>query len=142
MKRIIIILVLFFNLTLYAQSNQMIGVYTRTLGQEETHIIVYKLILHQDGTFLFHSYSNNKLGIPPEVHRYGKGTWSVKNNVVTFFSNKENDFDKKYTLDFGNSKARFVTKHPRDKTDRIIQTKLQFFDSEIPWIKRIDIFRI
>ena len=142
MKLIITTLLLISSLTLFSQSNQFVGDYYRTLGNEGNHIFKYKLTLKQDGTFIFHSYSNNKQGIPPEVNKYGKGKWIAKGKVVTFFSNKQKDFDDKYTLDFNNSKARFVTKHPRDKTDRIIKTKLQFFKSEIFWIATIDIFKM
>ena len=142
MKLIITTLLLISNLTLLSQSNQFVGDYYRSLGKEGIHLIEYKLTLNQDGTFTFHSYTNNKQGIPPEVNKYGKGKWSTKDNVITFSSNKQNDFDEKYTLDFNNSKARFVTKHPRDKTDRIIKTRLQFFESEIFWIQRLQIFKI
>ena len=51
-------------------------------------------------------------------------------------------FDEKYTLDFTNSKARFVTKSPRDKSDKIIKTQLKFLESEIFWMRRIDIDKI
>lgn len=141
MKRIITLLLLMSNLTLVSQSDSLVGDYYRSLGKEENHFIEYTLTLHQDGTFFFHSYNNNVLGIPPEVHTYGKGKWISEGKVITFFSNKQEDFDEKYTLDFTNTKARFVTKHPRDKSDRIIKTKLQFFTSEIFWIKTIDIFK-
>lgn len=141
MKRIITLLLLISNLTLLSQSDPFVGDYYRSLGQEGNHFIEYTLTLHQDGTFIFHSYNNNPLGIPPEVHKYGKGKWTSKGKVITFFSDKQGDFDEKYTLDFTNTKARFVTKHPRDTSGRMIKTKLQFFASEIPWIKTIDIFK-
>ncbi len=135
-------LILITNLNLFSQSNSFDGDYYRSLGKKGTHFIEYKLTLNQDGTFIFHSYSNNKQGVPPEGNKYGKGNWVAQGNVVTFSSNKQKDFDEKYTLDFNNSKARFVTKHPRDKTDRMIKTKLQFFQSEIFWIETIDMFKI
>ena len=142
MKIIIATLLLISNLALFAQSNEIVGNYNRTLGTEENHLIEYKLSLNQDGTFLFHSYSKIKNGIPPEVNKYGKGKWTAKDNVITFTSNKQEDFDEKYTLDFNNSKARFVTKNPRDKSDRIIKTRLSFLESEIFWMQRLDIFKI
>ena len=142
MKLIIYTLLLIPNFALLSQSNPIIGDYNRTLGKEGIHLIEYKLTLNQDGTFIFHSYSNNKQGILPEVNKYGKGKWIVEGKVISFFTNKKKDFDEKYTLDFNNSKARFVTKHPRDKTDRIIKIRLQFFESEIFWMERIDIFKI
>ena len=142
MKLLLTSLLVLFNLTLFAQSNGFSGDYNRTLGKEGDHLIEYKLTLHQDGTFVFRSYSKIKNGFPPEVNKYGKGKWIAKDNVITFSSNKQEDFDEKYTLDFNNSKARFVTKNPRDKSDRIIKTKLTFVESEIPWMQRLDVFKI
>jgi hypothetical protein len=142
MKLIITTFLFVFSLALSAQSSQFAGDYTRSLGEEGKHIIEYKLTLNPDGTFLFHSYSKIKGGIPPEVNKYGKGKWTSKDNMITFSSNKQQDFDEKYTLDFNNSIARFVTKNPRDKTDRVIKTKLTFVQSEIPWLQKLDIFKI
>ena len=142
MKLLLTTLILIFNLTIFAQSNAFIGDYNRTFSKEGDHFIEYKLTLHQDGTFLFHSYSKIKNGFPPEVNKYGKGKWTAKDNVITFSSNKQEDFDEKYTLDFKNSKARFVTKNHRDKSGRIINTKLTFVASEIPWVQRLDFFKI
>jgi hypothetical protein len=42
------------------------------------------------------------------------------------FFDKQKILMIKNTLDFSNSKARFITKSPRDKTDQIIKTRLQF----------------
>lgn len=142
MKHFIIFFLLISNLTLSAQSNQIAGDYSRTLSDGERHMIEYKLTLNQDGTFVFHSYSKLQGGLPPETNQYGKGKWSVKDNLITFSSDKKEDFDAKNTLDFTNSKARFVTKNPRDKSDKVVKTKLQFLESEIFWMKRIDIFKV
>ncbi|PIF62119.1 MULTISPECIES: hypothetical protein [unclassified Flavobacterium] len=143
MKLLLATFLLVFNLTAFAQSNDFAGDYNRILnGKDESHLFDYKLTLHQDGTFLFHYYSKIKQGIPPEVNKYGKGKWSAKDNVITFSSNKQEDFDEKYTLDFNNSKARFVTKNPRDKSDRIIKTRLTFVESEISWMQKLDVFKI
>ncbi|MDN3674110.1 hypothetical protein QWY99_13695 [Flavobacterium branchiarum] len=142
MKLLITSFLLIFNLTVFAQTNNFTGDYTRSLSEEGKHIIEYKLILNQDGTFLFHSYSKIQGGIPPEVNKYGKGKWSAKDNLITFSSDKKEDFDEKYTLDFNNSKARFVTKNPRDKTTKVVKTKLQFLASEIPWMQKIDFFKV
>lgn len=112
-----------------------------SINTEVNNTFDYKLTLNQDGTFLFHYYSKIKNGIPPEVNKYSKGKWTAKDNVLTFSSNKQEDFDAKYMFDFNTSKARFITKNPRDKSDRIIKTKLTFVESEIPWMQRIDIFK-
>jgi hypothetical protein len=142
MKLLITTLLLISNFALFAQSNQFSGEYTRSLSEEGKHIIEYKLTLNQDGTFLFHSYTKMQGGRPSEVNKYGKGKWVAKDNMITFSSDKKEDFDTKYTLDFNNSTARFITKSPRDKSDKIVKTKLQFLESEIGWMKRIDIFKV
>lgn len=142
MKSLIASLFLICSITLSAQSNQFAGDYSRSLSEEGKHTIEYKLTLNQDGTFAFHSYSKIQGGTPPEVNKYGKGKWSAKDNLITFSSNKKEDFDEKYTLDFNNSTARFVTKNPRDKSDKVVKTKLQFLESDIFWMQRSDVFRI
>lgn len=143
MKLLTTTLLLIFNLTLFAQSNQFAGEYQRTLEDTQNkHVIEYKLTLNQDGTFVFHSYSNFGGVNPPKVNKSGKGKWTEKGNLITFSSNKQEDFDEKYTLDFNNSIARFITKNPRDKTDQIIKTRLTFVESGIFWMERLDVFKI
>ncbi|MGB5437899.1 MAG: hypothetical protein WBM98_18545, partial [Maribacter sp.] len=126
---------------LYSQSDELIGEYYLKLGDKK-HLIEYKLNLNQDGTFIFHSYTNHATGIPPIVNNYGKGKWSSEGKVISFFSDKEKDFDEIHTLDFNNSKARFISKPSRDKTDRIIKTRIKFYESEIFWIEGLDIYKI
>jgi hypothetical protein len=142
MKSLFTILLLVSNLVLFSQADKVAGDYTLKLETNESDILEYKLSLYQDGTFFFHYYSNIKQGIPPEKNKYGKGKWTIKDNVISFFSDKQKDLDEKHTLDFNNSKARFVTKSPRDKTDQVIKTRLSFLESEIPWMKRIDLLKI
>ncbi|MGO4905851.1 hypothetical protein [Flavobacterium sp. W20_MBD1_R3] len=142
MKLLLTTLFVLFSLTIFSQSNGFSGDYNRTFSTAGDDLIQYKLNLLQDGTFVFHSYSKIKNGFPSEVNKYGKGKWTEKDNVITFATNKQEDFDEKYTVDFNASKARFVTKNPRDKSDRIINTKLTFVESEIPWIQRLDLFKI
>jgi len=142
MKVIFTILILVSSLTSFSQTDKVIGDYKRVIESIENNILEYELTLSQDGTFLFHYYSNIKQGIPPEVNKYGKGKWTLENNVISFFSDKQKDIDNKNTLDFTNSKARFIIKSPRNKTDEIIKTRIQFLKSEIFWMEKIEIFKI
>ena len=142
MKTIFTILILISNLTLFSQTQDVAGNYKSIIETNDNNLFNYELTLSQDGTFSFHYYSNIKQGTPLEVNKYGVGNWTIKNNVISFFSDKQKDFDEKYTLDFTNSKARFVTKSPRDKSDKIIKTQLKFLESEIFWMRRIDIDKI
>jgi len=141
MKVIFTILILVSSLTSFSQTDKVIGDYKRVIESIENNIFEYELTLSQDGTFLFHYYSNIKQGIPPEVNEYGKGKWTLENNVISFFSDKQKDIDNKNTLDFTNSKARFIIKSPRNKTDEIIKTRIQFLKSEIFWMEKIEIFK-
>ncbi|MFS4493881.1 hypothetical protein [Maribacter sp. 2308TA10-17] len=140
MKRIFIVTFLVSTLASFSQSDKIIGEYFLELGNEK-HQIEYRLNLHSDGTFEFHSYVNSKKTMPPIVHKYGKGTWNLDDKVVTFVTSKERDLDEKHTLDFSGSKARFITKPSRDKTKRVIKTRLKFFESEIFWIDGLEIFK-
>ncbi|MFT4697379.1 MAG: hypothetical protein ACI9SJ_000500 [Flavobacteriaceae bacterium] len=140
MKTIFILLFLTFNLPLLAQSEKYIGNYEIRFDTKNA-VIEYKLKLNPDGTFLFHSYSNHIMKLSPEEHIYGRGTWSSKKKTLSFYTNKENDFDETYTIDLINSKARFISKSPRDKSDREIKIALKFFESEIPWIKGLDLYK-
>ena len=142
MKAILTFLILISSFTSFSQSDNVVGDYTLKLETVEKNLLEYELSLSQDGTFNFHYYSNIKNGIPPKINKYGKGKWTIENNVISFFSDKQKDIDEKNTLDFTNSKARFIIKSPRNKTDQIIKTRLQFLKSEIFWMERIEIFKI
>ena len=142
MRVIFTILTLVLSLTSFAQTDKVIGDYKLAIESTDNNAFEYQLTLSQDGTFSFHYYSKIKNGIPPEVNKYGKGKWTVENDLISFFTDKQKDIDEKNTLDFTNSKARFMTKSPRDKTDQIIKTRLKFLKSEIFWMARIELFKI
>ena len=136
-----IITLLLFNLTVFAQVDSVIGDYTLVLPSDGTNVIEYSLTLSQDGTFTVHYYSAIKNRIPPESHLYGKGNWTIANNVVSFFSDQQKDLDEKHTIDFTATKARFIIKSPRDTSDKVIKTSLQFLASDIPWMGRVKLFK-
>ena len=115
MKAIFTFLILISSLTSFSQSDKVIGDYTLKLETVENNQFEYKLNIAPDGTFYFHYYSNIKHGIPPEVNKYGKGKWTIENNVISFFSNTQKDMDEKHTLDFTNPKTSISIKHPRKK---------------------------
>lgn len=141
MKATILVLFCVSGITAFSQSDNLVGEYFRSSGDKDQHLIEYTLTLNEDETFLFYSHENHKKGIPWEKNKYGKGKWSMDGNIVSFYTDKQKDLDEKHTLDFNNSKARFITKPLRDKTDRVIKTRLQFFESEIFWIERLKILK-
>ena len=57
MKNLLSILIIFFSLTLYAQSNEHVGSYEFYRGNNDNHFLRDYLTLNPDGTFLLLSES-------------------------------------------------------------------------------------
>ena len=112
MRKMLIVLFLLFGLNLLSQSEAIIGEYFLKLGNGKT-LDEYTLTLNKDNTFIFHSYRKHENGIPSIMHKYGKGTWRLEGKIISFTADKEQDFNKKYTLNFNHSKARFISKPKR-----------------------------
>lgn len=146
MKRFITFLLLIACFGVNGQLDQIPGTYFFEL-EDSPHILQYTLTIHQDGTFLFHSYKKIEQDIPEDEHKYGKGKWTIEmvqnfsttGFIVSFSADSVNDFDKKHTLDFNGTKARFISKSQRDKSDREVIPQLQFIESNISWMERIAI---
>jgi hypothetical protein len=111
------------------------GVYQLKSNSKESNDfeLIRTLTLNTDGTFEYYNYRRVENGIPKETHTYGKGTWTQHKKVISFFT-ESTDLNDKFTLDFTGTKARFISKSPRDKSDRVIKTALSFFESEIFWV--------
>lgn len=142
MKKIFSILILLFNLTIYSQTDNAVGDYLLSGKTKEGDLKEWKLSLNENGTFLFHFYSNVKFEIPNVKNIYGKGQWTIKNNLISFIADKQKDLDEKFTLNFNNSKARFIIKSQKNKTDQIIKTRIKFLESDIFWMKGTEIFKV
>lgn len=128
--------------SLIANSQDVFGVYQWKSSSKDSNNfeLIRTLTLYSDGTFEYYNYRYVENGLPKETHTYGKGTWSQNKKVITFFT-ETSHLDDKYTLDFSGTKARFITKSPRDKSDRIIKTSLSFYESEIFWISGMKLFK-
>lgn len=133
MKQLLPFLFFLINFSLFSQSLEHAGTYELNLGKGE-HIEKTKLTLNPNGTFLFHFYDYRKNGTTKDRTNYGRGTWTSKGELI-FFTADENDISDSHRLDFNNSKARFDTKSPRDKSNRDIKTSIRFYESEIFWVK-------
>lgn len=127
MKVLVFLFVVAYSICLNAQD--VIGTYVLDTKPGAT-IVVRSLTLNADNTFVFYGYEKHKKRIPAEVHVYGKGTWSQDNKVI-YFTSKTSDIDEKHTLNFNNSKARYISKSPRDKSSRAIKTAIRFYESEV-----------
>ncbi len=142
MKTFIILFILISNLTAIAQSDKVAGDYALSLPSNQGDLVEYKLTLNEDGSFVFHYYLNIKQRIPSTLNQFGKGTWMIKDNVIVFSSDMQKDIEEKNTLDFTGTKARFITKSPRDTSDKLVKTQLRFLKSEIPFMERVDLVKI
>jgi len=116
-------------------AQEVVGVYQLKSGSKDSNGFELRrtLTLNADGTFEYYNYRYVENGIPKETHTYGKGTWKKEKKVI-IFSTDASELDDKFTLDFTGTKARFISKSPRDKSNRVIKTALSFFSSEISWI--------
>lgn len=134
-----ILLVLFSLSTCLLNAQDVVGVY-QIKSDSENFSLTRTLTIKKDGTFEFYNYRYDDKGIPKVTQTYGKGTWAKNKKVITF-STVASDLDSKYTLDFNNSKARFNTKSPRDKTNRIFADFIVFYDTEVDIAKRLKLFK-
>lgn len=133
MKYLISLFILLSSLTSSAQDP--VGVYQLKSGSKVSNGFELKriLTLHADGTFEYYNYRYVEKGVPKETYLYGKGLWKIDKKIIVF-SSESSDLDEKFTLDFNGTKARFISKSSRDKSDRVIETSIRIFESDIPWI--------
>ena len=101
----------------------------------------WTLTLDEDGTFLYNFYRDIVGEFNPEENFYGKGTWKAEKSLIFFYTNKETDLNKTYTVDFTNSKARYTTKSPRDTSGKVVKTSLRFYESDNTFIKGLELFK-
>ena len=141
MIRFLLLLCIVLQTSLTPQESTYVGTYERFSDPVNAGARTYRLILNANGTFSFHLHREAHPS-QPEKNRYGKGTWKLEKKHVIYFYTDSTDLDTKFQLDFDTSKARVKRKSPRDKSDRIIKESLRFYDSEIFWIKGLELFKI
>jgi hypothetical protein len=124
---------------LFVRAQDAVGVYQMKTDSDGFSLI-RKLTLNADGTFEFYNYRFIEKGIPKITRSYGKGTWTKNKKVITF-STEASDVDSKYTLDFNNSKARFNSKSPRDKTNRVFAEFIVFYETDVFIAQRLKLFK-
>lgn len=143
MKSIILLIFLIVaNSTLLAQPESYVGNYTkRSESTQSKSILEYSLTLNSDSTFLIHIYRNLDPS-QPEENWFGKGTWKLEGtHTLVFYSNEQSDLDEKYTLNCTNTKARSNRKSPRNTSLKVEKESLRFFQSEILWLKGLELFK-
>ncbi|MBA4134927.1 MAG: hypothetical protein C0525_09400 [Flavobacterium sp.] len=133
MKQFFLILLLISSLGANAQTEDFSGTYVFYNKSLKGEIVDYKIQLNKDQTFIFTSYVYNGLN---EYRSNGKGTWKVENKTLKF-TTEPADINKEYTLNFTGTTARVIKKSPRDTSDKVVPTALQFYKSEIRIIENL-----
>lgn len=114
------------------------GLYVNTPNLTDGNKIKWTVDLKADGTFTYHFFRDVRVSsaASKEVENYyARGTWVLSDKTILFYSEENED------VNLNNSKARYYTKSPRDKTDRIIKTRLRFYESDSPHIKGLELFK-
>jgi hypothetical protein len=137
MKKLFLLLLLTIGFSLSAQTENYAGTYVLHIDGKDGSILDYTLHLNTDNTFQFTSFQK-LIDIRGEhdKYNYGKGTWKVENKIIKFTTEKM-DLDEKHTLNFSGSTARLIKKSPRDTSEKVVPTSLQFYKSEIFWIANL-----
>jgi len=137
MKQLLLFLLVTINFSLSAQTEEYLGTYNLHIEGKDKSILDYNLVLDKDHTFIFVSFQK-LIDIRGEhdKYNYGKGTWRVENKIIKF-TTEATDLDEKHSLNFTGSTARLFKKSPRDTSDKVVPTALQFYKSEIFWIANL-----
>ena len=137
MKKLFLLLLLTIGFSLSAQTENYAGTYVLHIDGKDGSILDYTLHLNTDNTFQFTSFQKllDTRG-EHDKYNYGKGTWKVENKIIKFTTEKT-DLDEKHTLNFSGSTARLIKKSPRDTSEKVVPTSLQFYKSEIFWIANL-----
>ncbi len=133
MKQFFLILLLITNFSTNAQTEDFSGTYAFYSKSIKGEIVDYKIQLNKDQTFIFKSYVYNGM---KEYHPNGKGTCKVEYKTLKF-TTETADINQEYTLNFTGTTARVIKKSPRDTSDKVVPTALQFYKSEIRIIENL-----
>ena len=137
MKSLVLLIFTALCLNLSAQTEDYTGTYVLHIDGKDGSIVDSKLLLNTDNTFQFTSFQK-LIDIRGEHDKYnfGKGTWKVENKIIKF-TTEATDLDEKHTMNFSGSTARIIKKSPRDTSEKVVPTSLQFYKSEIFWIANL-----
>ena len=100
----------------------------------------WTLLLNEDGTFLYRFYRDLAGESNPEENYYGKGTWELEGIIMTFYS-EISGLDERFSVNLNKAKARYISKSPRDKSNKVIRTALRFYESEAFAIRGLELFK-
>lgn len=118
----------------FSQSSEHSGSYEFFRGNNDSYYLKDNLTLNPNGTFLFSTASYVEQRMDRKRLQYGKGTWTSDKRLI-FLKAEDSDVDATHELNLNNTKLRYDTKSPRDKSNRDIKTSVRIIESEISWLK-------
>jgi len=134
------LLVFCLSFTAAGQQASINGTYLRAHKVNESGDISYRLTLKSDFTYQF-EFSRQITSKNPREHANSQGTWKQLDKTRIELTTNKDIIDLKDVLDLTGSKAHFISKNPRDKSDREIPTALKIYDSPVSWIKGLDLIK-
>ena len=142
MKYLFFILFILGQCKALAQTESDAGTYgKRSESSASQTVLEYTLNLKSDGTFSIHIYRNLEPTQPKE-NWFGKGTWVQEGtHTLIFYTNMETDLDKTYTLNLTNTRARSNRKSSRNNSTEVVQESIRFFQSDIIWLKGLELLK-
>ena len=143
MKKLLFTVLMLSWLNSCSQAEDMVGEYEKV---SEHGSIEFLLTLNPDGTFQFDSYTvrqidgdamslNSKKASPTGPGLSGRGTWSVKRDVIHFRTNPATDKNYKYPLDLDGARAKFRLNSSNESSKEKELAKIDFVDSKIFWVE-------
>lgn len=137
-KNLLLPLLLLFLLTGNAQD--ISGEYEAVYDLKNAYIS-YHLNLEPDGRFIFKFYRKNYCDSCVEENQYGRGSWVYKNKKLELLAEAELDVNDDFILDLNGSKAHYISRSPRDKSSKVVKTRLKFYMSTIFWVKDMELIK-
>ena len=136
-KGILLIIISFLaSCTLLGQTPTLNGNYTREIKTNEGGKISYNLVLEQDSTFTLTYY--RKLATDrAEKTTHCEGNWKLLNAKKIELIANTDLFNTPDFINLEDTKAHYITKSLRDKSDRKVPTILKIYQTNVPWFKGI-----
>ncbi|GAA4235498.1 hypothetical protein GCM10022291_17560 [Postechiella marina] len=133
-------LITLLNLSIIGYSQAGVYSKTNTPKNKDTEL-KWTVTLNKNGSFIYNFYRKHKKGVPEEENFYGKGTWRLNGKIINFFTNPETEINEIYKMDFTNTKARYVSKSPRNESAKTTKTAIKFYQSDLFAITGLELFK-
>ena len=135
-----LLLPLLLHLFLAGHAQDISGEYEAIYDLKNAYIS-YHLDLQPDGRFSFKFYRKNYCEICTEENQYGRGKWVYSDKKLELLAEAEVDVTNDSILYLNGSKAHYISRSPRDKSDKVVKTRLKFYASPVSWVKSMELIK-